>query len=239
MTYTIRKYDGSILESIADKAIGNKTPLTIYGKNTLGYGEYMAENLVHMLENFSGETEPSPALHGQFWVYKNVPENKFTLRICEVRNPSAGVYVTVWHDICSFSSNGVEITATATSARYADLAERFEASEELSVGDVVCLGGDKEIRRATVGDRVLGIISANPGFGMNSDAGDSATHPYVAYVGRIPANLVDGEEATKFDFLYLSNIPGKLTTSRTWSNVVVATALEKSSGGQVMVSYGK
>lgn len=91
------------------------------------------------------------------------------------------------------NSNGdifaVQFQGVATSAKYADLAERFEASEALEVGDFVAVGGDKEIRKAKPDEVVLGVISENPGFRMNEDAGPDSTHPFVAYIGRVPVKV--------------------------------------------------
>lgn len=90
----------------------------------------------------------------------------------------ANVYATTF--------NGV-----ATSARFADLAERYEASEPLEAGDVVELGGSKEIQKVTDArsEQVFGVISTAPGFKMNADAGSDETHPYVALVGRVPVKV--------------------------------------------------
>ena len=80
----------------------------------------------------------------------------------------------------------------ATSAKYADLAERYHSDREYPAGTVVCIGGDNEI---TVSgkpgdDQVLGVISTQPAHLMNSAAGDSTTHPPVALAGRVPCKVV-------------------------------------------------
>lgn len=77
---------------------------------------------------------------------------------------------------------------TATSARYADVAERYHAGCPIPAGTVVSLGGDAEIVPSTVAGctHVLGVISTNPALAMNNDAGDDQTHPLVALVGRVP-----------------------------------------------------
>lgn len=112
----------------------------------------------------------------------------------------------------------------STSAQYADLAERFEASEPLEAGDVVCLGGQKEIAKAGPGTTVLGVISAAPGFAMNAGAGDDDTHPYVAYVGRLPVK-VQGTVA-KFDRLVRSSKPGYAVVDNTGEGQCIGQALE-------------
>lgn len=94
----------------------------------------------------------------------------------------------------------------ASSATYADLAERFEASEALAGGDVVQIGGDKEICKAVDATAVLGVVSANPGFRMNESAGSDVTHPFVAYMGRVPCKVYG--TVKKGQQLVLSSIPG-------------------------------
>lgn len=48
-------------------ATAANTSLLLYGKGSPSYGEKLQENLVHMLENFSGETAPVYPTRGQIW----------------------------------------------------------------------------------------------------------------------------------------------------------------------------
>jgi hypothetical protein len=84
------------------------------------------------------------------------------------------------------------IFAKATSAEYADLAERFEADAAYPPGTVVMLGGEKEITAAMeeATDDVFGVISTRPAYTMNGAAGDDATHPPIAMTGRVPVLVV-------------------------------------------------
>jgi hypothetical protein len=79
----------------------------------------------------------------------------------------------------------------ATKAQYADLAERFEADQQYEPGTVVALGGDKEITAVTedLSDDVFGVVSTAPAYLMNSSAGQDATHPAIASVGRVPVKV--------------------------------------------------
>jgi hypothetical protein len=83
------------------------------------------------------------------------------------------------------------IFATATSAQYADLAERFAADDVYAAGTVVELGGSKEITSASqeLSDRVFGVISTQAAYLMNGLAGSDATHPPVAMTGRVPVRV--------------------------------------------------
>jgi hypothetical protein len=84
------------------------------------------------------------------------------------------------------------VFATATTALYADVAERFAADEVMEPGTVVELGGAKEITRATndLSEQVFGVISTNPAFMMNGGAGEDDTHPAVAMTGRVPVKVI-------------------------------------------------
>tara|TARA_A100001015_G_scaffold307478_1_gene403468 strand:+ start:466 stop:2022 length:1557 start_codon:yes stop_codon:yes gene_type:complete len=87
-------------------------------------------------------------------------------------------------------SSYTRINATATAAQYSDLAERYETDENLQPGDVVNLGGNKEIRKCTAHeDECFGVISTNPAFEMNAGAGPDSTHPFVALAGRVPCKV--------------------------------------------------
>jgi hypothetical protein len=92
----------------------------------------------------------------------------------------------------SSSSYFNTVFATATTALYADVAERFEADEILTPGTVVELGGEKEITRSLLdlSDTVFGVISTRPAYTMNGGAGDDDTHPKVAMTGRVPVQVV-------------------------------------------------
>lgn len=95
-------------------------------------------------------------------------------------------------NIGSSSSYFNTIFAKATSAQYADLAERFEADEYMPAGTVVELGGEKEVTRAKLelSDEVFGVISTRAAYLMNGAAGDDATHPPIAMTGRVPVMVV-------------------------------------------------
>lgn len=76
---------------------------------------------------------------------------------------------------------------TATSARYADLAEKYLPDADYEPGTVVSIGGEKEITKSSEGDRAIGVISTNPAFMMNKDLEGGV---YVALKGRVPCKVV-------------------------------------------------
>jgi hypothetical protein len=84
------------------------------------------------------------------------------------------------------------IFATATSAKYADVAERFASDAEYAPGTVVELGGSAEITIANseLSESVFGVISTRAAYLMNGGAGSDLTHPPVAMTGRVPVQVI-------------------------------------------------
>ena len=68
MAYTINLTNGTVLTTIADGTVNDSsTSLTLIGKNYSGYGTFLNDNLVHLLENSSSDTAPTTPLTGQLW----------------------------------------------------------------------------------------------------------------------------------------------------------------------------
>ena len=73
----------------------------------------------------------------------------------------------------------------ATSTQYADLAEVYSTEDELPTGTIVAVGGTAEVRPAKASDIVIGVISAEPAYLMNSAAEGQA----VGLKGRVPVRV--------------------------------------------------
>ena len=100
------------------------------------------------------------------------------------------------------------VHAVATSAQYADVAERFEADAPMSAGAVVEVGGDAEITETTseMSENVFGVISEQPAYAMNAAAGNNDSHPFVAMTGRTPVRVTGA--VTKGQRLVSSTVKG-------------------------------
>ena len=116
-------------------------------------------------------------------------------------NLSVGTGTITVNNIVNGGSNGVgnigssttyfnTVFAKATSAQYADLAEKYVADAAYAPGTVVVFGGDKEVTVTSVdADRaVAGVVSTNPSYIMNGtlEAEFVAT---VALTGRVPCRV--------------------------------------------------
>lgn len=81
------------------------------------------------------------------------------------------------------------IYGTSTSARYADLAEKYTTDKQYQPGTVlaVAINGEAEATECwQTGQRVLGVVSTAPAFIMNDEAPGQA----IALRGRVPVKVI-------------------------------------------------
>jgi hypothetical protein len=101
MAYTVTTTNGTVLTTVADGTVNTTTTsLTLIGKNYAGYGIFLNENYVTLLENFSNTTPPNAPLTGQLW-YDNVND------ILKIYNATTNV----WKPISSSISQGTAPSA--------------------------------------------------------------------------------------------------------------------------------
>jgi hypothetical protein len=83
-----------------------------------------------------------------------------------------------------------EFKGTALKAKYADLAERYQADNSYEPGTVLEFGGDHEVTLAREATRkIAGIVSTKPAFEMNTVLeGDNVVS--IALQGRVPCKVV-------------------------------------------------
>lgn len=109
---------------------------------------------------------------------------------------------------------------TATSANYADLAEKYLADQTYAPGTVVSIGGAQEVTACKFGDVVLGVVSTNPAYMMNSELVGGT---YIALKGRVPVKVLG--PVNKGNALIAGN-DGSGTVSMDPSRRAFAIALE-------------
>ena len=70
MAYTVNKSNNSASPNqytVQDGVVNSQTDLSFIGKGYAGYGELIAENFLHLLENFSNTSAPTKPIEGQLW----------------------------------------------------------------------------------------------------------------------------------------------------------------------------
>jgi len=127
------------------------------------------------------------------------------------------------------------VFAKATSAQYADVAEKYIADKDYPIGTVLRIGGMYEVSQ-TNGyhvTNIVGTVSDKPAYVMNS--GLTAEHvAIVALLGRVPCRVVG--TISKGDLLVASEIHGVATVldPDLWApGCVIGKSLEDYNSNQV------
>ena len=104
--------------------------------------------------------------------------------------------------------SATEFQGVATSAQYADLAEKYLPDQVYAPGLVLIIGGDAEVTASSeyADPRIAGVVSTDPAFKMNSALENGV---YIALRGRVPCFVVG--EIAKGDLLTSSHVPGIAT----------------------------
>jgi hypothetical protein len=108
MAYTITTTAGATLASIADGTVNSTaTSLTLIGKNYAGYGIFLNENYIKLLENFTNPSAPTAPLTGQLWydstnallkVYNGTIWKPISSSASGTSQPASPVVGDLWYD---------------------------------------------------------------------------------------------------------------------------------------------
>ena len=108
MAYTITTTAGATLASIADGTVNStNTSLTLIGKNYAGYGIFLNENYIKLLENFYNSSAPTAPLAGQLWydstnallkVYNGSIWKPISSSASGTSQPASPVVGDLWYD---------------------------------------------------------------------------------------------------------------------------------------------
>ena len=145
--------------------------------------------------NASSNWTGDPGSQGKIQYHSNrwyIVADQSSNRIVQFRRNSSDV---------SYVDNSGVYQGRATSANWADLAEKYEADMEYEEGTVVAIGGDKEITKYKEGMPLAGVVSFHPGVRMNvtEENMEDPLFPFVALKGRVPVKIKGS--ATKGDYI--------------------------------------
>ena len=124
-------------------------------------------------------------------------------------NRNLGNSARKWNTVYATTFSG-----TATTAKYADLAENYLGDNDYDPGTVLVLGGEHEVTMCTSKSdtRVIGVVTTNPAHLMNSELkGEHVVA--VALTGRVPCKVIG--QVAKGDMLVTSAVPGYAIVNNT------------------------
>jgi microcystin-dependent protein len=196
MSYTISYTDlakeGTI--TVQDGTINDQTTLKLPGRNTTSYGAVIAENFLHLLENFAATIEPANPIEGQIWYNNSVDEEQLFMYNGTNWVPASGITKSIGTP--AFAQTGDLWVDTDNQQLYLFTGGGWilvgpQFSEGLSTGaraDQI-VGQDNElynVLRIEVGGVVVGIISGsdNPFLPKATVAGFPVINPGFNVISR-------------------------------------------------------
>jgi hypothetical protein len=123
------------------------------------------------------------------------------------------------------------ITATATAARYADLAEIYASDGDIEAGTVVHFAGEGKVAECDIANcrAVAGIVSTDPAYLMNSDADGVA----LAIAGRVPTKVTGVIAAG--DLIVSAGNGRGMANNDAAIGTVIGKAIEANEGGDGVI----
>ncbi len=243
MAYSINKTDGSLLVTLVDSAVDRgATDLVLIGKNVTGYGEYINENFVKLLENFASTSEPNNPITGQLWF--DVAENRLKVYDGVTFRIGAGPIVQGTPPLDP-QQGDFWIDNFEGRLYFYDGINRYPASKAYnntqgesgffveSIQD--SNGNTKTITKLYSGSKLLGVFSNHPEFVPAQSLGSDFTgsikpgftpstldgfkfHARAASADSIVRTVGSSEELLTTDDLMLADYPNTITETLTIQN---------------------
>lgn len=237
MSYNLNKTDGSLLVELVDGRLDNSTTdLSLIGKNYKGFGEFLNENFIALLENFANTAPPSNPIKGQVWydtsegrlkVYDGTTFRSTDSTIFSSTQPTNLTQGDIWIDGTNNQMYFWDGTGLVLVGPQYSKTQTRSGNDVATVKDTI--GQNRIIVRFYVGGSLVGIYSRvaftpfpaisgftdlQVGFNISSSFSDFAWHGKADSAEALIDNL--GNTYTKDSFLSATDndtTTGKLTIS--------------------------
>jgi len=171
MAYTINLTDGTLFATIADGTINTSSNMVLVGKNYAGYGEFLDENFIHLLENASNTTAPTAPLTGQLWwdkstglmkVYNGTTFKVISAATASSTAPTNNVQGDLWYDTVNAQLK------VYTGAAFLLVGPQFTAGEGTTGAIVATITDNTAVSHVVielyVNNSIVGIVSKDAAF---------------------------------------------------------------------------
>lgn len=190
MPYSITTYSGTAVATVQDATINTtSTALTLIGRDYAGYGAFLNENFIYLLENFAGNSAPNQKLTGQIWYDTSVNTLKVWNNGANVWKPISSSIAQSTAPLGATSSTGDLWVDTDTNQLYVYnggwqlIGPGTTSSDGTTSGPLVEViqdssDNDHTVIKFYVQNQVIGIVSLDPVFTpKNSIAGFTLINP--------------------------------------------------------------
>jgi hypothetical protein len=227
MAYSIYLTNGNLLTTLVDGNIDQSTTnLALVGKNSTGYGVFLNDNFVHLLENFANTSQPANPVTGQLWfdtsqnrlkVYDGTSFTVASGTLVGTTIPSTVTSGEFWID----SGNGQLYFNDGTATTLAGpIYSRSQGVSGFNVQTIVDTNGLSHTALVLfVGGSILGIYSKDSYVPATSIAGFTSSATFTAYqtgsslvvVTIVSGTLVIGQTVTGSNIIAGTTITNQLS----------------------------
>lgn len=172
MSYRLNRTDGQLLVDLTDGILDTTTTdITLIGKNYKGFGEWINENFIKLMENFASTSAPANPMVGQIWfdkqdnrlkVYNGTSFRSANGTVVSSTQPSTDDLSVgdLWIDNTNnklYIWDGGQLTLVGPDYSAGQGKTGFEVSSQLDITDV-----QRTILKLFLGDTLVGIYSPAP-----------------------------------------------------------------------------
>lgn len=167
MSYRLNRTDGELLVDLTDGILDTSTTdITLVGKNYKGFGEFINENFIKIMENFASTSQPANPMVGQLWydkqdlrlkVYDGTVFRPATGSVVSSTQPSNLNTGDLWIDNENnklYIWDGTDLTLVGPDYDAGQGKTGFEVSSQLDSTDV-----QRTILKLFLGGTLVGIYS--------------------------------------------------------------------------------
>ena len=170
MAYTINLTNGTIFATIADGTINTSSSMTLIGKNYAGYGQFLDDNFIHLLESGANSTPPGAPLTGQLWwdstnsllkVYNGSIFKTISAATASSSAPASNVTGDLWYDTVN------QQLKVWTGTAWLVVGPAFTSGQGITgaIADTISDGSTSHVViKLYVNDSVVGIVSKDAAF---------------------------------------------------------------------------
>ncbi len=208
MSYRLNRTDGALLVDLTDGILDTATTdLTLIGKNYKGFGEFLNENFIALLENFASTSQPTNPMVGQLWydkqdnrlkIYDGATFRSATGSVVSSTQPSNLTTGDLWIDNENnklYIWDGTDLTLVGPEYSAGQGKSGFEVSSQLDSTDV-----QRTILKLFLGGTLVGIYSPETFYILPEYA--IAGYPLIVGDALNRQLLEKGFNVVSADFLY-------------------------------------
>jgi hypothetical protein len=197
MSYTITLTDGAVFATIADGTINTASSMTLVGKNYAGYGQFINDDIIRLLESGSNTTPPGAPLTGQLWfdssagllkIYNGTVFKTISAATASSSAPSSNSTGDLWFDTVNQQLN------VWTGSAWLLVGPQFTAGQGITGAIPATIVDNGSVSHYCIelycGNNIVGIVSQDATFTpQNAISGFTTIRPGITLATLVGANV--------------------------------------------------